>query len=64
MVVGFDRVLEADAEQIAGPRHESLEPAEIQADDESMLWVQLLHGKSLADRNGEGIHGEAYSQKK
>ena len=37
-------------------RHQRLEAAEKEADAERILFVDLLHGKALADRHGEGVH--------
>ena len=44
------------AEQVADRGHQRLETAEIQADDQHVLRLQLLHGEPLADRDGEGVH--------
>ena len=36
--------------------NQRLEAAEKEADAERILFVDLLHGKALADRHGEGVH--------
>ena len=64
VIVRFDGTLETDAQHIADPGHEGLETAKIQADDERVLRAHLLHGKTLADGNGKGVHGKACCQKK
>lgn len=64
VVVGFDGTLEADAKQVAEPRHECLKTAEIQPDDQRVFGTHGLHGKSFADRHRKGIHGQAQGKKK
>ena len=56
MVDACDKRLKAHAECKADERHEHLKTAEINADRERVLRLQLPHAQPLADRNGEGIH--------
>lgn len=56
VVDACDKRLKAHAECEADERHEHLKTAEINADRERVLRLQLPHAQPLADRNGEGIH--------
>lgn len=56
VVDACDKRLKAHAEREADERHEHLKTAEINADRERVLRLQLPHTQPLADRNGEGIH--------
>ena len=58
--VGFKR----RAKEIADRRHEGLKAAEPESDDQIMLPRQLLRGKPLTDRNGEGVHRQPHREQK
>ena len=63
MVHGGYGVPELHPHKVAQHRHERLEPAEPQAHEPHALYVRLTHGKALADRHGEGVHGETHGYK-
>ena len=56
VVVGSDGLLEAGAKEIADGGHQGLEGTEIEGDDDGVFLIELLHGQTFADGNGEGIH--------
>ncbi len=64
VVVGCDGVLKIDAQQVTQQRHQSLESAKIQADDNGVTVVHFPHGQALADGYGEGVHGQAHGNEK
>ena len=52
-------MLKPKAEQIADDRHEKLEAAEINADQQRMLRAELFYAQTLAYGHGEGVHAKA-----
>ena len=64
VVDGGDVALKGGAQEVAQARHQGLEAAEPGADDEVMPTSQLPGGKTLADGDGEGVHGEAHGDEK
>ena len=46
------------AQKISQERHKALEASEVQADDGGVFQAHFLHGKTLADRDGKGVHGK------
>ena len=60
MVDRRDVLVELRAQRPSGKRHERLEPAEEQRDDQSLPHVQPLHAQPLAHGHGERVHGQAH----
>lgn len=59
VIHGGDVLFKGGAEQITDRRHECLEAAEPQSDDEIMAQPQLFGGQPLADGYGERVHGQS-----
>ena len=64
VVHGGDVALKGGAQQVANAGHQGLEAAEPGADDKIVLPSELLGGQTLADGDGEGVHGQAYGDEK
>ena len=64
VVDGGDVALEGGAQEVTEARHQGLEAAEPGADDEVMPTSELAGGETLADGDGEGVHGEAHGDEK
>lgn len=60
VVDGSDGLFKLRSQYVTEKRHARLETAEIESDDDCVFPAHPLHGESLTDRNGEGVHRKAH----
>ena len=64
MVDLFNIERELAAEKISQQRHQRLKAAEKECDEQRILFVDSLHRKALADRDGESVHRQTNGNQK